>query len=155
MQVLVVCTGNTCRSPLGEVLLRAHLAADPRLAGVTVASAGTNAATGAPASEGSYLVALERGLDLSAHRATLLTREMVSAADLILVMGGSHARAVLAMGGAGKTHTVVEFAEAHRSGSPDVADPFGGDVEEYRATADMLDRLMAAVASRLAREAAP
>lgn len=153
MRILVVCTGNTCRSPLGEVLLRSHLAATPALADVTVASAGTNAWSGTPASEGSYLVALERGLDLSAHRATALTIDMVRRADLILTMGRSHATAVMAMGGAGKTHTVVEYAGRGADLPADVADPIGGEVEDYRYTADMLDQLMASVVARLAREA--
>lgn len=155
MQILVVCTGNTCRSPLGEVLLRSHLAATPSLAHVTVASAGTNAWSGTPASEGSYLVALERGLDLSAHRATALTIDMVRRADLILTMGRSHATAVMAMGGAGKTHTVVEYAGRGADLPADVADPIGGEVEDYRYTADMLDQLMASVVARLARESTP
>ena len=155
MRVLVVCTGNTCRSPLGEVLLRAHLATEPTLDGVTVASAGTNAWSGPPASEGSYLVALERGLDLSAHRATALTIDMVRQADLILTMGRSHATAVMAMGGAGKTHTVVDYAGRGADFPRDVADPIGGEVEDYRYTADMLDQLMASVVARLAREATP
>lgn len=155
MRILVVCTGNTCRSPLGEVLLRSHLAAEPTLAGVTVASAGTNAWSGTPASEGSYLVALERGLDLSAHRATALTIDMVRQADLILTMGRSHATAVMAMGGAGKTHTVVDYAGRSNDFPRDVADPIGGEVEDYRYTADMLDQLMVSVVARLAREATP
>lgn len=155
MRILVVCTGNTCRSPLGEVLLRSHLAATPALADVTVASAGTNAWSGTPASEGSYLVALERGLDLSAHRATALTHDMVHKADLILTMGQGHAKVVRGMGGTGKTHTVVEYAGRGADLPADVADPIGGEVEDYRYTADMLDQLMASVVARLAREATP
>jgi protein-tyrosine-phosphatase len=67
-RILLVCTGNTCRSPLAEVLLRARLKGHATLETLTVESAGTAAWGGSPASEGSYLVALERGLDLSAHR---------------------------------------------------------------------------------------
>ncbi|HQW67113.1 MAG TPA: hypothetical protein PLJ23_08725, partial [Gemmatimonadales bacterium] len=97
MQILIVCTGNTCRSPLAEVLLRHRLAAHPTLASSVVISAGTGAWGGTPASEGSYLVALERGLDLSAHRATPLTPELVRQADFFLSMGRSHAAAVMAL----------------------------------------------------------
>ena len=74
-RVVLVCTGNTCRSPLAEALLRQALAARG-VTGVEVSSAGTGAWEGAPASEGAYLVALEHGLDLSGHRARLLTSEV-------------------------------------------------------------------------------
>src|SRR6478672_949733 len=83
MRILLVCTGNTCRSPLAEVLLRRALA-EEKMDGVVVESAGTGAFGGEPASEGSYLVALENGLDLAAHRARTATRAMIADADLVL-----------------------------------------------------------------------
>ena len=67
--VLFVCTGNICRSPLAEALLRRELGLRGT-DGVQVSSAGTGAWEGAPTSEGAYLVALENGLDLSAHGET-------------------------------------------------------------------------------------
>ena len=76
MKLLLVCTGNTCRSPLAEAILRRELEARG-VTGVAVSSAGTGARDGVPASEGSYLVGLEHGLDLSNHRARLLTRELL------------------------------------------------------------------------------
>jgi protein-tyrosine-phosphatase len=154
MRILMVCTGNTCRSPLAEVLMRARLQDTPSLADVTVASAGTSAWAGTPASEGSYLIALERGLDLSAHRATALTAEMVEAADLILTMGRSHAAAVAALGGAGKVHTLVDFAGRPTDMAAEVADPIGGDVEAYRHTANVIDRLLELAVQRLVTERA-
>lgn len=149
--LLLVCTGNSCRSPLAEVMLRARLLDHPRLAHLHVHSAGTAAWEGAPASEGSFLVALERGLDLSGHRARQLGASLLDEADLILTMGRSHAVEVIALGGAGKVHTLVEYADAPGF-PPDVADPIGGDVARYRETAEMLDRLLAKVVDRLERE---
>jgi protein-tyrosine phosphatase len=154
MQILIVCTGNTCRSPLAEVLLRQRLAAHPTLAATVVSSAGTGAWAGTPASEGSYLVALERGLDLSAHRATALTPDLVKQADLILTMGRSHAASVTSMGGRDKVHTLVDFAGRPGDLPSDVVDPIGGDVAGYRHTADVIDRLLALSVARLEREAA-
>src|SRR5256885_17119351 len=86
--VLFVCTGNICRSPLAAALLERAL--KERGIDVTVTSAGTGAWDGAPASEGAYLVGLERGVDLSSHRARLLTREPVENAGLVLTNAPHH-----------------------------------------------------------------
>src|SRR3989442_8878821 len=99
-QILLVCTGNICRSPLAAALLTRALA-ERGFEGIDVSSAGTGAWDGAPASEGAYLVGLERGLDLSGHRARLLTRELVEAADLILTMARHHRARVDELGGEG------------------------------------------------------
>lgn len=147
MRVLVVCTGNTCRSPLAAAMLADALrAADLP---VEVNSAGTGAWEGAPASEGSYLVALERGLDLSGHRARLLTRTLVDEADLILTMSRPHLARVRELGGAGRAHLLGEYAGL-AGPRADVADPFGGDLDDYRATMRMLADLLPTVVARIA-----
>ena len=150
--VLLVCTGNICRSPLAAALLSKALK-DRDLADMDVSSAGTGAWDGAPASEGAYLVALERGLDLSSHRARLLTRELVEESDLILPMARHHRARVDELGGDGRVFVLGEFAG--RSGDDaEVSDPFGGDLEVYRETCAELEALISAVVERLAREAA-
>lgn len=152
MRVLVVCTGNTCRSPLAAAMLADALrAADLP---VEVGSAGTGAWEGAPASEGSYLVALERGLDLSGHRARLLTRALVDEADLVLTMSRPHLARVRELGGAGRAHLLGEYAGL-AGPRADVADPFGGDLDDYRATMRMLADLMPAVVARIAGSLPP
>ncbi|HEY7481024.1 MAG TPA: low molecular weight protein arginine phosphatase [Gemmatimonadales bacterium] len=148
MHIVFVCTGNTCRSPMAEGLLREALAARG-IDHVTVASAGTGAWEGAPASEGAYLVGLEHGLDLSEHRARLLTREMVREADLILVMSGHHLARVAELGGEDKVHLLGWYAgrDAARS---EVTDPFGADLASYRTTFSELKELIGVVVSRVA-----
>ena len=151
MKVLVVCTGNVCRSPMAAELLR-HLLAERGVEGVEVSSAGTATWDGAPASESSYLICLEHGLDLSGHRARQITTDLVAGADLVLGMGESHVARVEALGGAGKAHMLGAYA-----GEPDetaeVTDPFGGDLTEYRATFERLSTLLDAAVTRLARGA--
>ncbi len=129
-------------------MLAARIAREPALAGVAVSSAGTSAWSGAPVSEGSLLVGLERGIDLSRHRARPLTADDVRQADLILAMADSHLRRVGELGGAGKAHTFRGFAE-FSDRAADVPDPFGGDVRAYRATAETFDALIEQIVARL------
>ncbi|QHS10025.1 low molecular weight protein-tyrosine-phosphatase [Sinimarinibacterium sp. NLF-5-8] len=84
--IAVICTGNICRSPLGEYLLRARLGARVE----QVISAGTGALVGAPADELSLEVGADNGLDLSAHRAQQATAALLSGMDLILTLDQSH-----------------------------------------------------------------
>jgi len=138
--ILLVCTGNTCRSPMAAALTRRALAqrlglpeADLRAAGFVVRSAGVFAGNDAPASPEAVRAMSAMGIDLSAHRSAGLTREMAQEADLILTMSESHLRAVreLAPGAAGRAFRLDERA--------DVADPIGQDLPAYQRTADQID----------------
>lgn len=146
----MVCTGNVCRSPLAAAMLRQKLA-ERGHDDVDVQSAGTAAADGEPASEGSYLVALEHGVDLSGHAARLLTAEEVESSDLIFGMSEHHVQRAMELGGTGRAHLLGRYAGLK---GPDaiVEDPFGGDLREYRLTYTQLDGLLDAVAERIARE---
>ena len=149
MKILLVCTGNTCRSPLAEVLLRRALA-EAGVEDVQVSSAGTGTLGGDPASEGSYLVALENGLDLAAHRSRAVTRELLAEVDLALTMSRSHLRKLELLGAGARSHLLGDYAGA--TGELEVADPVGGPIEGYRAAYHQLEAMTRSVAGRIARE---
>lgn len=147
MRVLFVCTGNTCRSPMAEAIAR-RMAGERGLRDLEFGSAGTSAWDGAPASDGALLVGMERGLGLDAHRARVLTRDLVAGADLVLVMSPHHRERALVLGGEGKTHLLTDYS-ARSSEARAVMDPFGGDLETYRQTFDELSAEIARVFDRL------
>ncbi len=149
-KVLLVCTGNICRSPLAAALLERALG--ERGATIQVSSAGTGAWDGAPVSEGAYLVGLEQGLDLSGHRARLLTRDLVETSDLVLTMARHHRARVDELGGEGRVFVLGEYA-GRGADAAEVSDPFGGDLEVYRRTCGELAELIAAAVDRIVAEA--
>ena len=90
-RILFVCTGNICRSPMAEGMMKVLLppASDCR---ITVCSAGTHAADGLPAEPGAVRAAREYGADIGGHRSRVIDGSLIARADLILVMERQQAR---------------------------------------------------------------
>lgn len=150
MRILFVCTGNTCRSPLSEAIAR-KIAIERGLTDVEAISAGTSAHDGAPASDGALLVALERNMDIGGHRAQTLNRDLVRQADLILAMGPHHLERIEALGGAGRSFLLSDYA-SHGASSRPISDPIGAELDVYRATADELEEEIRRVLDRITAE---
>lgn len=113
--VLVVCTGNVCRSPQTAQLLQAKLeeAGEPWRSSVVVASAGTRALEGSPMDEHSAAIAAKLGVARTEHKARQLTPAMVEQADLVLCMAREHRSGVVraAPRSSRKAFLLTEFAD--------------------------------------------
>jgi protein-tyrosine-phosphatase len=181
VHILVVCTANQCRSPLGAVTLAAR--AGDRALPVTVASAGIQAMPGLPATPPTVDAARRLGLDLATHQSTALAVEQVRAADLVLGLERRHVQEVVLLDPAAfvKTYTLKELvrrgsqvgpreadeplpewlARVHQGRRPmdllgaspedDVTDPTGSNAVDHRTTAEEIDRLGAEVLDLLFR----
>jgi len=115
---------------------------------IEVSSAGTHAWDGSPASDGALLVGMERGLELSEHRSRHLTGDIVEENDLILVMSPAHLAHVKDMVPGAEVHLLGGYAAGDQRGHI-VQDPFGGDLEAYRETADDLERELTGLLDRI------
>lgn len=137
--ILIVCTGNVCRSPMAAILLK-DLARRNGADGLDVESAGTWATDGQPASGLAQTLMAERGLDLARHRARTVTSRDMEDASLILVMTDNQRQALSAEFPMHRSriHLLAEVEGQRR----DIVDPYGGTREDYRACAADLEHLL-------------
>jgi len=130
--ILFVCTGNICRSPFAESLLK-KLTTEKRFKDITADSAGLLALPGNSATSLAQRVAAEYGVDLAEHKAISLSKDLVAWSDLILVMEKSHEEALLAAfpEAVGKVLLIRYFAR-FGSRTRGIADPYGLEYDAYR-----------------------
>ena len=178
IRVLFVCTGNICRSPMAQYLMRGR--AEQHGLAVLTLSCGLQLED-TPASAHAVTVVGDRGFDMTAHRSRIINEDLVKASDLVLAMTGRHAReaAILDMDDAHMIYTLREFVRRSSMQAPraadepigdytrrlhtqrplaqlgsggtkdDVDDPYGRRKSVYRRTANDLESLVDAALSGL------
>jgi len=141
--ILVVCTGNICRSPIGERLLR------QQLPGKQVTSAGIFGLEGRPADAAAQAVAWRHGVSLEGHVARKVTRSLLQKSDLILVMEPEHLRYIAAMTpeNRGKSLLFGQWLETR-----DIPDPYHKSREVYEYVFEQLGKASQEWARRLSQQ---
>jgi len=132
--ILIVCVGNICRSPMAEALLKSTLSTRPNV--YQVSSAGIGALVGHPADNKAKQLMIEKGIDISEHRADQLNEDMIRKADIILVMESAHKQAIEAKqpSAKGKIFRLGEW------GGFDIPDPYQRDHEVFESVMNLIDQ---------------
>ena len=136
-RILVVCTGNICRTPMAKALLKQEVEQAGLDEQVSIDSAGGYAVVGGRASQGSVNAMAERYLDITDHRGKQLDFRLMDEADLILVMEEGQRRSIFMNWPQAlrKTFLLTEMAGEHA----DVEDPYGMEQAEYDKTAVIIE----------------
>jgi protein-tyrosine-phosphatase len=142
-RLLIVCTGNTCRSPMAEGIAK-KIAQEKVLSNFDISSAGIGTADGYPATDHAIEAAKHWDIDISGHRSTALSKRLVSEADLILAMAPEHAERILSIDRNLNdiTFLMKGFPTPYNSGQARVDDPIGGSLEQYNQTFLELDEIL-------------
>jgi protein-tyrosine phosphatase len=133
--ILVICIGNICRSPMAEGLLKRALATSNK-SDCVVSSAGLGALVGHPPDTKACHLMMEKGIDISGYRARQINKEMIRKADLILVMELAHKAAIEQSepSAKGKVFRVGEW------GGFDVSDPYQQELLAFKKSLSLIEQ---------------
>jgi len=145
-KILVVCTGNACRSPMAEGFLKEHLKPEE---GFEIISAGTSAMDGILPTPDAVDVMKEEGVNISNYRSSFFNKEFAQAADLILVMAGIHKKTILREFPSleDKVYLYNEFAGINNGAS--IADPIGQPAAVYERVRDEIKEATLAIVAKV------
>ncbi len=149
-RLLMVCSGNTCRSPMAEGIMRDVWESGGAAFPLEILSRGTATVWGLPATPEAVAAAGRLGVDLRSHRSGPISQSDLEWADLVVTMTQSHKRSLLSRfpGFGRKIYTLSEASSGAIPG--DVEDPFGQSQEVYHKTAESLKEGLMALANRMA-----
>lgn len=133
--ILVVCVGNICRSPMAEALLRQALE-DANKTGYTVSSAGLGALVDHAPDKNACELLLKKGLDISGYKGSQINTHVIRKTDLILVMESGHKNALVAEdpSAKGKVFRLGEW------GGFDIPDPYQKDMVAFENALQLIER---------------
>jgi protein-tyrosine-phosphatase len=146
-KILVVCTGNACRSPMAEGFLKKHLKPEDNF---VVLSAGISAIDGIMPTDAAIKVMLEKNIDISFYRTKPFSKAFANIADIVLVMSNMHKDFILNIMPDIKDKVFLynEFAGIG-NGKKDIDDPIGQPLETYRSVRDQIKQATEAIVGKL------